>query len=78
MELTTTMQMLVPSFTTADPEVPSTSTSTPSAISDSKSFEIFIPDLTPEISVSSENDAIVEAFLGAKLSLIHRVQTLRK
>ncbi|KAF1752826.1 hypothetical protein GCK72_019381 [Caenorhabditis remanei] len=79
MELETTMQMLVPSFTDSDEpsallpsEIPSTSSTS------TKSFEIVISDLAPIIKVSPENDAIVETFLGAKLLLIHRVQTLRK
>ncbi|CAP37564.1 Protein CBG20579 [Caenorhabditis briggsae] len=74
MELETTMEMLVPSFTNSDDvdipmDIPSTS---------SKSFELVIEDLSPLIKVNADNDAIVEAFLGAKTVLIHRVQTMRK
>lgn len=77
-ELHTTMKMLVPSFTSDDADdIPCTSTSEP-PLSSSQTLEIVISDLAPTIKVTSENDAIVEAFLGAKLLLIHRVQTLRK
>ncbi|CAL2044440.1 unnamed protein product [Caenorhabditis brenneri] len=77
-ELHTTMEMLVPSFTSDDADcIPSTSADKP-LISSSKVLEIIIPGLAPTIKVTSENDAIVETFLGAKLLLIHRVQTLRK
>ncbi|EGT43564.1 hypothetical protein CAEBREN_16979 [Caenorhabditis brenneri] len=77
-ELHTTMEMLVPSFTSHDADnIPSTSADKP-LVSSSKVLEIIIPDLAPRIKVTFENDAIVETFLGAKLLLIHRVQTLRK
>ncbi|PIC23294.1 hypothetical protein B9Z55_017041 [Caenorhabditis nigoni] len=72
MELETTMEMLVPSFTD-DVDIPMDIPST-----SSKSFELVIEDLSPLIKVNAENDAIVEAFLGAKTVLIHRVQTMRK
>uniref|UniRef100_A0A1I7UQG9 UV-stimulated scaffold protein A n=1 Tax=Caenorhabditis tropicalis TaxID=1561998 RepID=A0A1I7UQG9_9PELO len=74
MELTTTMNMLVPSFTDSEDlsSIPTTSTKSP------KTMEIIIEDLSPMIQVSQKNDAIVEAFLGSKLMLTHRVQTLRK
>ncbi|CAI2353484.1 unnamed protein product [Caenorhabditis sp. 36 PRJEB53466] len=78
-EMDTALRILVPSFTedNVDPNVPGTSTlATPS--SSSKTLDIFIPDLAPEVIVSSENDAVVEAFLDVKTLLIHRVQTLRK
>lgn len=80
MELETTMHMLVPSFTNSDgdPSALTSSEMTSTSSSPPKSFEILISNLAPIIKVSPENDAIVETFLGAKLLLIHRVQTLRK
>lgn len=75
MELETTMEMLVPTFEDVlNTPIDVPSTSSPS----SGSFEIVIKNLAPVIKVNEANDAIVEAFLGAKLQLIHRVQTMRK
>uniref|UniRef100_A0A8R1DEC7 UV-stimulated scaffold protein A C-terminal domain-containing protein n=1 Tax=Caenorhabditis japonica TaxID=281687 RepID=A0A8R1DEC7_CAEJA len=79
-ELETILKILVPSF--VDDFDLTILTQFPSKVqsdtTSAKNLNILIADLNPEIVVSSENDALVEAFLDTKLLLIHRVQTLRK